>query len=243
MASRTAELPGTVDHAPRLRHFRRRVPRRGGLQEAPCPAARPTPARARRLCGGPGERARPATAAPWADARAKAAIGPSPAAFGFLSARRGRAWPAAASADWRKASGPRAGSGQAGEGAPLARRRLGRVRRILEEPPAPGCPLLHAPHWRRAPLALAAKASGSPLLCSTRYLPSTSPRTKGGAAPATSPHPAGSRTMNRAPTTLPSASRRFSAAMRPRSPSTICRLMERPRPECLPKPSPCGRSE
>ena len=53
----------------------------------------------------------------------------------------------------------------------------------------------------------------------------------------------GSRTMKRAPTTLPSASRRFSAAIRPRSPSTICLLMERPRPECLPKPSPCGRSE
>jgi hypothetical protein len=56
-------------------------------------------------------------------------------------------------------------------------------------------------------------------------------------------HPAGSRTMNRAPNTLPSTSRRFSAAIRPRNPSTIWRLIERPRPECLPKPSPCGRSE
>jgi two-component sensor histidine kinase len=55
--------------------------------------------------------------------------------------------------------------------------------------------------------------------------------------------PAGSRTMKRAPTTLPSASRRFSAAIFPRRPSTICRLIERPRPECLPNPSPWGRSE
>jgi hypothetical protein len=53
---------------------------------------------------------------------------------------------------------------------------------------------------------------------------------------------AGSRTMKRAPVTQPSASRRFSAAMRPRSPSTIWREIDRPRPECWPKRSPRGRS-
>jgi hypothetical protein len=42
----------------------------------------------------------------------------------------------------------------------------------------------------------------------------------------------GSRTTKRAPSTLPPGSRRFSAAIRPRSASTICRLIDRPRPEC-----------
>ena len=55
--------------------------------------------------------------------------------------------------------------------------------------------------------------------------------------------PPGSRTMNRAPVTLPSASRMFSALIRPCRPSTICRLIDRPRPECWPKRSPLGRSE
>ncbi len=53
----------------------------------------------------------------------------------------------------------------------------------------------------------------------------------------------GSRTMKRAPTTRPAASRRFSALMRPFSASTICRLIDRPRPECLPNCSFAGRSE
>ena len=53
----------------------------------------------------------------------------------------------------------------------------------------------------------------------------------------------GSRTTNRAPSTFPAASRRFSALMRPRRPSMICLEMERPRPECWPKRSPRGRSE
>jgi len=53
----------------------------------------------------------------------------------------------------------------------------------------------------------------------------------------------GSRTTKRAPTTRPASSRRFSAAMLPRSPSTICRLMDSPSPECRPNSSPAGRSE
>lgn len=53
----------------------------------------------------------------------------------------------------------------------------------------------------------------------------------------------GSLTRKRAPSTRPLSSRRFSALMRPFSASTICRLIDRPRPECWPNRSPCGRSE
>ncbi len=56
-------------------------------------------------------------------------------------------------------------------------------------------------------------------------------------------HAFGSRTTNRAPTTWPVPSRRFSALMRPFRASTIWRLIDRPKPECWPKRSPCGRSE
>lgn len=42
----------------------------------------------------------------------------------------------------------------------------------------------------------------------------------------------GSRTTKRAPMVLPLAPRRFSAAMRPRNASTICRQIDSPRPEC-----------
>ncbi len=52
----------------------------------------------------------------------------------------------------------------------------------------------------------------------------------------------GSRTVNRAPTTLPASSRRFSATIRPLSASTIWRLIDSPRPECCPNCS-AGRSE
>ena len=53
----------------------------------------------------------------------------------------------------------------------------------------------------------------------------------------------GSRTTNRAPITLLPIPRRFSAVIRPRSASMICRLIDRPSPECWPNFSPCGRSE
>jgi DNA invertase Pin-like site-specific DNA recombinase len=56
-------------------------------------------------------------------------------------------------------------------------------------------------------------------------------------------YPLGSLTVNRAPVIRPASSRRFSAAMVPRRASTIWRLIDRPRPECWPKRSPCGRSE
>ena len=42
--------------------------------------------------------------------------------------------------------------------------------------------------------------------------------------------------------TGPSASRRFSAQMRPRCASTICFEIDRPSPECVPNFSPAGRS-
>ena len=59
----------------------------------------------------------------------------------------------------------------------------------------------------------------------------------------TQAHPRGSRTTNRAPSTRPLPSRRFSAEIWPCSASTICRLIDRPSPECCPKLSPFGRSE
>ena len=46
-----------------------------------------------------------------------------------------------------------------------------------------------------------------------------------------------------APRTLPPASRRFSAEIRPCNASTICRLIDKPEPECWPNFSPVGRSE
>jgi hypothetical protein len=42
--------------------------------------------------------------------------------------------------------------------------------------------------------------------------------------------------------TAPAASVRFSAQMRPRCASTICREIDRPSPEWVPNFSPAGRS-
>ena len=50
----------------------------------------------------------------------------------------------------------------------------------------------------------------------------------------------GRRTTNRAPITLLPMPLRFSAVIWPRSASTICRLIDRPSPECWPNFSPFG---
>jgi len=55
-------------------------------------------------------------------------------------------------------------------------------------------------------------------------------------------HRRGSLTTKRAPATRPEASRRLSAWMVPSWASTICLEIDRPRPECVPKRSPFGRS-
>ena len=53
----------------------------------------------------------------------------------------------------------------------------------------------------------------------------------------------GRRNTSRAPVTRPLSSRRFSATRVPRSATAICRLIDRPRPECWPNDSVVGRSE